>query len=373
MKLLHVVSLVDPEGSFGGPLRVAVNQARALMDEGHEVLIAAGASGYGSRVPGHFDGIPLRGFAARQVVPGSGFAGLAAPGLLRWLRANARNFDAVHVHLARDLVSLPAAAVVAAQRVPYVVQTHGMIDASDKKLADVLDALLTRRILRAASTVFALTSREVADLETVAPGLDHVAVLSNGVPTTSTCARPDASNDVLFLARMAERKRPLDFVEAARSLAAVFPDATFSLVGPDEGMAARVCDDLVRGGDAGGAIRYEGPLPPHATSSRMAESAIYVLPAVDEPFGMTVVEAMAVGLPTVVMSDCGLADAVAETGGVVAEPGRLAAAIGELLGDPERRARAGEAGRQYVEREASMRSIAMSLVTAYTAAGATEA
>ena len=31
MKILHVVTLVTPDGSFGGPLRVAVNQVRALQ------------------------------------------------------------------------------------------------------------------------------------------------------------------------------------------------------------------------------------------------------------------------------------------------------------------------------------------------------
>lgn len=369
MKILHVVSLVDPKGSFGGPLRVAVNQLRVLGATGHEVTLLAGARGFAGGVPEEFEGVPLRAFAAVRLIPGTGFAGLISPGLLRWLWAHAHEYDVVHVHLARDLVSLPAAAILRARRVSYVVQTHGMIDVSDRSLAKLLDSALTRRVLRSAQTVFALTSREVGDLDEVCRDLADVQVLHNGVPDTDVSAVPSASEEVLFLARIAKRKRPDSFIRAAQAVAKTHPTATFILVGPGEDALKDVEEELARDG-AGGRIAYEGVLPPSETLLRMAKAAVYVLPAVNEPFGMTVFEAMSVGLPAVVRDDCGVADLVESAGGIVCGQSDedLADAIRTLLDDPARRDEAGAQGLALVRRDASMTHIVETLVCAYGSA-----
>ena len=47
MRVLEIIPLVSDEGSFGGPLTVAVNQASALAERGHETVLAAGWAGSG--------------------------------------------------------------------------------------------------------------------------------------------------------------------------------------------------------------------------------------------------------------------------------------------------------------------------------------
>lgn len=363
MKILHVVSLVDPEGSFGGPLRVAVNQLAQLRTAGHEVTLAAGVRGFSS-LPTEFDSVPLQAFQARTVVPGTGFAGISAPEMLIWLARNARSFDVVHIHLARDLVSLPAAALLQTMRIPYIVQTHGMIDASDKVLARVLDGVMTRRVLRSASTVLSLTAHESRDLREVEPKLSSVVVLPNGVPATDLVGDAGGSRDVLFLARMAPRKRPQWFVRAAQQLAAEFPEYTFSLVGPDEGEGDPV-RSLLANDDAGGRIKYEGAMPPSQTLERMTKSCLYVLPAIEEPFGMTVVEAMSVGLPAVVRDDCGIADDVAKIGGAVFSGDDCTAQMRIFLADEQLRREVGERGRTFVAQHVTMEAIGRQLEDVY--------
>ena len=57
-------------------------------------------------------------------------------------------------------------------------------------------------------------------------------------------------------------------------------------------------------------ISWEGALPPTSIPRRMAAASVYVLPSVREPYPMSVLEAMSVGLPVVVSADCGLAPLV---------------------------------------------------------------
>ncbi len=371
MRILQIVTLVTPDGRYGGPLRVALNQVAALRRDGHRVVLAAGAAQFPGPLPGRYADVDVTLFPAHQVLPGSGFAGLASPRMLTWLARWARGADIVHIHLARDLVGLPAAQIVRALGVPYVVQTHGMIDPSTSPLAAPLDALATRRLLRGAQAVFALTPAEAADLRAVESRLERIRLLPNGVPATGRSARPDVGDpEVLFLARLAPRKRPVEFVRAAQMLAPRFVDARFTLVGPDEGELEEVTR-LIATDDAGGRIRYEGALPPDRTADRMARAAVYVLPAVQEPYGMTLIEAMSLGLPTVCLDDCGLATAVRSTGGVVVEPGvaSLASGIAELLADPGRRVRAGESGRRFVAREMTMAAVAGQLAETYAEVG----
>lgn len=364
MRILAVVSIVSPDGAYGGPTRVALNQAQALTDRGHEVVVAAGTRGY-VEPPDRANGVPLRLFPVVTTVPGAGFAGLSSPGLARWLIRVLREVDVVHVHLARDLLTLPSAAAALMLHVPYVVQTHGMIDPSERFTAHLLDAVATRRVLRGASSVLYLTDGESADLRVVNRGPLPLVQVPNGVPEPAVTLAPTDPPEVLFLARLAARKRPMLFVEMARQLTRSFPDARFTLVGPDEGEGPAVEAAIQRTG----AARWEGPVAPDRSLERMAKSSIYVLPAVDEPFGMTVAEAMSLGLPVVVTDSCGLAPLVAEhdCGIVVASDSldELSDAVRALLGDRQRCARLGSNGRRVTRELMTMDAIAEKLERLY--------
>ncbi|MFD1506966.1 glycosyltransferase [Georgenia yuyongxinii] len=379
MRILHLLTLVTPENAYGGPATVALNQARALQDRGHRVVVAAAQRGFGSSPPVRVAGVPVRLFPARTAVPGAGYAGLGSPGLHRWLARHGRQADVVHVHLARDLVTLPAAAVVQMLRAPYVVQTHGMIARSEHPLSGPLDRVLTRRVLAGASRILCLDDRESDAVHDVAVGRVRTLVVPNGITDEHT--RPGTSGppdppEVLFLARMHERKRPLLFAQAAARLLESHPDARFSLVGPDDGQADAV-RALAALSSAPERLVWEGPVPPARVPSRMDRCAVFVLPAVDEPFGMSVLEAMARGKPVIVTRSCGLASAVAthRVGLVVPDddPSALVDAIDRLLGDAAARSQMGRRGRRLAREEFGMLRVVRLLEDAYRDAGAATA
>jgi glycosyltransferase involved in cell wall biosynthesis len=320
MRILQVVPLLAADGSFGGPARVALNQCAELLRRGHDVTLVAGAQGYDTSLT-EVDGVPVRLFGVRNLMPRSGFPGLASPGLARWGRAYAGEFDVVHIHFGRHLTVLPVAAAVRRRHIPYVLQTHGMVIPSAHPLAGPLDAIWTRRLLTGAAAVLYLTGTERELLRDVAGGPVNLVELGNGVPEYRPGIPRPGPPEVLFLARLEARKRPVLFVQMAHRLLAEGIQARFTLIGPDEGQGAAARAAI---GEEP-RIRWEGPISPAQVLARMAEARVYVLPAEREPYPMAVLEAMSAGLPVVVCDDCGLAPMIAQTGsGVVAE-GTLAA------------------------------------------------
>ncbi len=380
MRILQVLTWVDQANSFGGPTRVAVNQADELRQRGHIVDVIAAQPSARLRGTWTSDAMNIRGFDARQLVPGTGFSGVFSFGLLRFAWSRVRSYDVVHVHLARDLVSLPVAAIARARGVPFVLQTHGMVDPSDKFLARILDYLLTRRIARTAERIFVLTEQERSDvIAAVGPSGLELELLRNGVPIVGTPAAPETVvPDVLFCSRLHQRKRPIAFVQMAAELDARGVKARFAIVGADEGeldAVRRSIDEYVPrdGGERGAIVSYEGALEPSDVAARLARSDLLVLPSVNEPFPMVVLETLAAGRPVIITESCGLADFVTEHDCGLVVPGddldALVDAAASLIGSTQRRTSMGARARAAVEQHLGMGAVADQLEACYERIG----
>lgn len=366
MRIAHVATLMSPDGAYGGPVRVAVNQLVALKAAGHDVTLFSTHRGF-ETPPTEVEGVPLISYPARKVIPKVGFAGLTSPALMARLRHDLARFDVVHIHLARDLVTLPAAWLALSIGIPFVVQTHGMIDSSSHLLAIPLDAALTRPVLKGASTVFYLTENERADLAQVSRGRAKLSYLINGIPRSHVFAPMEAPLEVLFLARLHPVKRAVSFVSAALQLAPQFPAVRFTLVGPDEGDGQDVMELLQAAHDPT-QVRWEGALPPEKTLERMARASIYVLPSVAEVLPMSVLEAASVGLPVIVTDTCGLAEPVSlwRAGAVIdASLNELAETIKRFLQDPEEMRACGQRAATMVQEQFGMAAVVKTLMFAY--------
>ncbi|UWS70029.1 glycosyltransferase family 4 protein [Streptomyces noursei] len=204
-----------------------------------------------------------------------------------------------------------------------------------------------------------LTDAEEAGLrEVLGPGGPRLVRMPNGVRVQARGAAVERQpTEVLFLARLQARKRPEAFVRMAALVHAKRPEVTFPVHGADEGRLAEESAGGCRGGGwAAWWPAYGGTLDHDAAVRRLARATVYVLPSVDEPFPMGVLEALAVGTPVVCTDRCGIAaalrrhDAAAVTDG---SPEQLAGAVLELLDDAELRDRRAAAGRLAVAAEFS--------------------
>ncbi|TFD17284.1 glycosyltransferase [Cryobacterium sp. TMT1-21] len=330
MRIAHVITYVSSDGAFGGPVAVAVAQVTELARRGHEVDLLAGWDGAAKL---EIEGVNVLLFRARKTLPG-GFSRLTAPAMLQHMWANGGRYDATHVHLARDLVTLPVACLATRRAYRLVTQTHGMVMPDGRLKTRAFDALAMRATLRKADALLALTDEEKAGLTTITADGSRIHRITNGIDFSESSGRPRTTvPQIVFLARLHPRKRVLAFAEAARDLVARGTNATFHVVGPDEGDLDALLGFIESEG-LKDSLKYEGAIPSGRASERLAKAAVYVLPSFGEIVPMTVLEAMTVGTPVVMTHDCGVADelrfrnAAAVTNG---SPEELMSAIAAIL------------------------------------------
>ncbi|WP_369246707.1 glycosyltransferase [Streptomyces sp. R41] len=361
MRVVHVVTLVSDDGAYGGPASVATGQLEECAARGHDVSLVSLWRG-GSRAPGRIGSVPFQTRPARRLLPGR-FTGLMHPLLVADLWRATGRADIVHIHAGRDLVSLTALAVAALRRKRFLTQTHGMVEPRRTAVVRLFDRAYVP-LLRRARGCLVLTERERrAVAEVVGPGGPPLLVLPNGVrPQRRGAASGQLRRDpeVLFLARLHPRKRPEAFVEMAALVHLRVPEARFTLYGADEGslpavrrlIAARGLEDVVT---YGGALEYTEAVRTYA------RAAVYVLPSVDEPFPMTVIEALSAGTPVVCTDTCGMADELARRGAAMVtdgSPRALADAVCEVLADEDKRRALANEGHRAVEEAFSIHAVA---------------
>lgn len=331
VRIAQVVTFLSADGSYGGPVSVAVGQCTELARRGHDVTLLAGWDGSATTPPG----FGSRLFRVRQLLPGGTFSTLVSLTLVVHLIRHVREWDVVHVHLARDLVVVPAALVCLWRGIPLVVQTHGAMAPDRGVKYRVFDRLAICRILRDARAQLVLTELERAQALAVEPGRDNISTLPNGVGATSIRAHASGTRppQVIFCARLHPRKRVLVFADMAELLLRRGVRATFPVLGSDEGdlpaLLRRIDEPALRG-----ALTYEGTLAPAAVLARLAEGQVLVLPSFDEPFPMTVLEAWSAGLPVVITRSNGLAATLEKVDGALVVDGSatsLADAVQGLL------------------------------------------
>ncbi|MFF3762596.1 glycosyltransferase [Streptomyces sp. NPDC001922] len=318
MKVLHVVTLHTPTNDFGGPTRVALNLSHGLRARGVDARIATLGDGFTGPMPKEIEGVPAFMFQARHVLPQFEVSGITSPALLARARELVKTADVVHVHLMRDLITLPFALIALQLGRPLVLQTHGMIDPTEKRVAKLVDALGLRRVLRGADAILHLTGTERDDVEAViAPDrLNSTHRLVNGVRLQERRPAADGGRPptVLYCARVQARKRPEDFIAAMPTVLAKHPDARFVLAGPDTGALAAPMLDLARQLGVADSVEYVGALGHAEVLERLRTADVYVLPSVVEPFAVSVLEAMSVGVPVVVTKTGGLSPDVEAAG-----------------------------------------------------------
>lgn len=182
---------------------------------------------------------------------------------------------------------------------------------------------------------------------------ERVSNVGAGINLDEIPAEPQGkrydTQEVLYLGSDFARKGGYQLLEAFRSVRQTHPKATLHIVGPKE---LEIPPDQSGGVQYHGFLRKTDPAQMARLNELFARSCLFVLPSLNEPFGIAPLEAMVHQIPAVVSGDWALQESV--TPGVTGEhvrPGSvedLVDRLRTLLSDPAALQRMGEAGRRHV-------------------------
>ena len=260
-------------------------------------------------------------------------------------------------------------AVAIAARCPVILQLHGSGFERFYDAASAPARSLVRLLLKRAACVVAPSEALRGWLRGVERDA-HVVCVPNPVPVANVSRQEPGQNMVLFLGRLEARKGIFDLLDAVAGLRTQFPD--LRLVCAGEGDRATVARYAERLGIAD-AVKFTGWVGPSGKRALLESAALLALPSYEEALPMSVLEAMAAGVPVVVSPLGALPEVVVDgvTGHLVA-PGDTAGlkrTLGRLLLDRKLGARIGAAARESVRLRFAPERAIPQLEDIYEAAG----
>lgn len=154
----------------------------------------------------------------------------------------------------------------------------------------------------------------------------------------------------LFVGRLSQLKGGVPLIEAMARVHARLPEAELAVIG--DGDTRPRLERMVAEAGLQGAVRFLGFRSQDEVREAMAAADFLVLPSFAEGVPVTLMEAMASGLPVIASQVAGVSELVEDgVSGYATPPGdveTLAARMIALLEDPDLRARMGAAGRARV-------------------------
>jgi glycosyltransferase involved in cell wall biosynthesis len=366
MRILQVVDSLDP--IYGGPPTVVLRLAAALAREGAQVtLYSQERSGREADIAATLHGIPGIELVRRvSDVCDDRKARLLGRPARDFLRRPSAAFDLAHIHgLWRP--GLRAILRESLRRsCPYVITPHGMLarwSLAQKPLRKKIAlALSWRSLIRRASFVHALTQAEARDF-----GALGIACPVDVVPGSFHAAHPELGGHpfILFLGRLHYVKRADWLVRAFAKLAATAPDMRLVLAGPDCGTRPQIEQEVKTLG-LGNRVHFVGPLYGQQKYAAMVDARCFCQPSVYETFSMSILEAMACGLPPVITRGCNFDEVGTSGSGLVADSeDELADALRKFCTDTHARDSAAKKARDLVVAKYTWPVVARQMLARY--------
>lgn len=272
-------------------------------------------------------------------------------------RAIFQHADIIEVHTASSRDFLKHAAVIFAAKLtgrPVMLRIHGGNFANVYESASPGSQRLIRWLLRLPSRVVVLSNGWAKIISRIQPQA-KATVIPNSVDChvlgEIALHRHPAASDILLLGNLCADKGHFDMIEAAAIVARSFPDCVFLFAGAERDKGAlQQLQSSARELDIEANVTFLGPIFGDDKMNALTRAGIFAMPSHLENMPISLMEAMAAGLPVVASNVGAISEMVEDkrTGLLIEarDTGGLADALLTLLNDHQRRYEMGKAGQR---------------------------
>ena len=319
--VLHVIPSLDED--MGGSVQAALLMSEALCTIGVDSRLVAtvGPDDRLAYIDEEFSQISYEVFARRT--PRHYYR---SPSLRRRLRQGASEFHVLHVHGVFNFPAAYALTTAGQSRFACVLSPHGQLDPYDltrhrvgkslygaaflrRVLGNVDFAVVTSELEGDALHTFGVPiRRQTIGLPVRSPGV------GSGPRLRARLKIPSDALVVLFLGRIHPKKRIDIILESVARVRAAVPGLHVLIVGDGDERYVTQMRRLAANLGLAAITTWAGTLRGEDKADALDATNIFVLPSENENFGITVVEALLAGVPTIVSDQVHLQRVLTENG-----------------------------------------------------------
>ena len=358
MKILHIVPSYYPAVQYGGPIESVHLLNKALAKEQIIIDVLTTDSGLKNRKDVLLNKwVDLHGVRIKYHKSFFYEHYTFAPGLLLEAIKIAKNYDLIHLTAFWNFPVLAGSIAAILNKKPFIISPRGVlypeaINIKSTKIKKLYFHLIAKHYLQAASAIH-FTSHDELEQALIFTKIKNLKeksfIIPNGIDLNLFSKLPlkgkfrtkysigNEKRIILFMGRINKQKGLDILLEAYDSLASRDPGLLFVISGPDNMGYKNELEDWLKNRNILNRVVFTGLLTGEDKLSAYVDSNIFVLSSYFENFGMSVVEAMACGIPVVISNKVGIYKDVQESNsGVIIETNSKSLYLGikSLLDNP---------------------------------------
>ncbi len=338
MKALFVVPNYEPAWSFGGVMRCISTLCRGLVEKGVSVTV------YTTNVDGRGGQLSV---STEKKVNVGGVSVVYFPSsintssdcfsikLSQHLKETVLDFDIVYIAANWQWIGISACHIARKSGVPYILGTHGSFGAHKLKKGTVKKGLFwhlfLKRCFKYASAIHLTSEQERREARLI--DSQKSFIVPNCIPDDAfilpenlreAVRREFHIDKTAYLLLMVGRPDPIKRIDIAmKALKSVFKEHSnvyLMVVGHDDNEYAISMKKLATELNISDHVIWTGFRSGDLLKGSYAAADVFLLPSMDENFGMVVAEAMAAALPVIISNNVGMADDVVKYGAGIVVP-----------------------------------------------------
>jgi glycosyltransferase involved in cell wall biosynthesis len=246
----------------------------------------------------------------------------------KWLSKNAPDYDLAMIHTIWGALPIEASRILNSLQVPFVLWPHGGLDPFDlrkkKYIKKILGPILIRSMLDKSAAIVCTARLEAERIErygaknkpTVLPlPINPLPIAGNRQKFRQKFSLSDNDFVFLFLSLLYYKKGLNLLIPAIKKVSISYPNIKLIIAGSDLGGYEKKVRAWIQKYELKDRIIMPGFLSGQDKQDAFAGSDCFVLPSMNENFGIAVVEALSAGLPVLISDNVYIWKEIIEEGG----------------------------------------------------------